>query len=62
LSCNGSGLARTSSSAGKKLAGFEAFMDAAQMDESGVALNGEADMTSKPRAGFLAGLPGNEQT
>jgi hypothetical protein len=47
LSCNGSGLAWTSSSAGKKLDGFEAFMDAALMDESGVALNGEADITSK---------------
>jgi hypothetical protein len=76
LSCNGSGLAWTSSSAGKKLAapllatppndeigetllkdetgvasskakaGLDAFMDAAFMDETGVALNGEADMTS----------------
>jgi hypothetical protein len=41
---------RAASPKGK--AGFEAFMD-----ENG-AFNGEADMTSKPRAEFLAGLPG----
>jgi hypothetical protein len=45
--------AETSAASGKKLAAIET-----SIDDGGVTLNGVADITSKPRAEFLAGLPG----